>query len=141
MLRRQNIAIDCLNNYPILRGLPLLSFFVYLYLLYSICCCYIYNIFWWSDPIQDVIANSFTFTTSTSSFVYFFSTPHIYWLWRQRIASGFYFSWITYYIIEIVKVDCFIPPDQIDNIMHFSPLYVFVMVIFYFKMTGICVYY
>ncbi len=134
----QNIVIDCLNNYPILRELPLL------FLIICICCILfvvIYNIFWWSDPIQDVIVNSFTFTMSTSFFVYLFSTPHIYWLWRQRIASGFYFTWITYYIIKLVKVDYFIPPDQIDNIMRVTPLYMFIMVIFYFRMTDICIYY
>ena len=97
---RINNCIGCCNmkfynNYFILRELPLLFLFC-LYMLDSI---FIYiNIFWWSDPIQDVIVNSSRFTMSTSSFVYLFSTPHIHWLWRQRTASGFsFFIWISFY--------------------------------------------
>jgi hypothetical protein len=82
----------CSGDRLILRELLLLPS---PFLVICVCCILfvvIYNIFWWSDPIQDVIVNSFTFTMSTSSFVPLFSTPHAYRLWGQRIASGYYIS-------------------------------------------------
>ncbi len=77
-----------INNYFILRELPLLFLIV--------CKCkilflVIYNVFWWSDPIQDVIVNSFGFTVSTSSFVCLFSTPHIYWFVKTKNCIRFFF--------------------------------------------------
>jgi hypothetical protein len=82
----------CIDSYFILRELLLLPSPL---LVICVCCILfvvVYNIFWWSDPIKDVIVNSFTFTMSTSSFVPLFSTPHAYRLWGQRIASGYYIS-------------------------------------------------
>ncbi len=51
----------------------------------------VYNVFWWSDPIQDVIINSLRLLCQLHPLSVCFQLHAYTDLWRQRIASGFSF--------------------------------------------------
>ena len=63
--------------------------------------------------------------------LFVFNSSHIL-IVKTKNCIRFCFTWITYFIIKLVKVDYFIPPDQIDNIIRITTLYMLLLLSFTF---------